>query len=114
MDTQQISANATDLVAKFGNAAHQAIGLYRAGGERLAGTLDQRWKAAMKQSSAKLSAETRKNANHAHHVFNGYFTKGVALSASGAEVVVDTLVGATVTAIERTAAFAEANLKKAS
>jgi hypothetical protein len=96
MDTQHISATATDLVAKFGNTAHRVIGLYREGGERLAETLDQ-----------------RKNANHAHQVFNGYFTKGVNLSASGAEVVVDTLVGATVTAIERTAAFAQANLNKA-
>jgi hypothetical protein len=112
MKTQQISATATDFVARFGNAAHQAIGLYRAGGDRLAGAMDQRWKAAMKQSSAKLSAETRKNANHAHQVFNGYFTKGVALSASGAEVAVDTLVGVTVTAIERTAAFARNNLNK--
>ena len=113
MNPTHISATATDLVAKFGNAAHHAIGLYREGGERLAQTLDQRWKAAMKESAAQLTAETRKNANHAHQVFNGYFTKSVNLSASGAEVVVDTLVGATVTAIERTAAFAQANLKKA-
>jgi len=112
MDTTRFSATATDLVGKFGNAAHSAIGLYREGGERLAETLDQRWKAALKESSSQLTAETRKNANHAHQVFNGYFTKGVALSADGAVVVVDTLVGATVAAIERTAAFAQANLQK--
>src|SRR5215213_7661050 len=112
MNTTHISATATDLVGKFGNAAHSVIGLYREGGERLAGTLDQRWKAAMKQSSAQLTPETRKNANHAHQVFNGYLVKGLAVSADGAEVVVDTLVGATVAAIERTAAFAQANLQK--
>lgn len=113
MDTTRFSATATALVGNFGNAAHNAIGLYREGGERLAQALDQRWKAALKESSPQLTAETRKNANRAHEVFNGYFTKGVALSADGALVVVDTLVGATVTAIERTAAFAQANLKKA-
>jgi hypothetical protein len=113
MNTNAFSTNATTLVAKFGTAAHHVIGLYREGGERLADTLDQRWKAAMKESAPKLTAETRKNANHAHQVFNGYFAKSVALSADGAEVVVDTLVGATVTAIERTAAFAQANLQKA-
>jgi hypothetical protein len=112
MNPTQISATATDLVGKFGNAAHTAIALYREGGERLADKLDQRWKAALKESSPQLSAETRKNANHAHQVFSGYFTKGLAVSADGAEVVIDTLVGATVAAIERTAAFAQANLQK--
>ena len=112
MNTHAFSATATTAVANFGNTAHQVISMYRDGGERLAETLDQRWKAALKESSPQLTAETRKNANHAHQVFNGYFVKGVALSADGAEVVVDTLVGATVAAIERTAAFAQANLQK--
>jgi hypothetical protein len=113
MDTNHISATATDLVAKFGNTAHHVIGLYRDGGERLAGTLEQRWKAALKKTSPKLTPETRKNATRAQQAFSSYYAKGLALSADGAEVVIDTMVGATVTAIERTAAFAQANLQKA-
>src|SRR5688572_2336230 len=94
MTTQNIAATATTLIANFGNAAHNAIGLYREGGERLAGTLEQRWKAALKETAPKLTPETRKNAAHAQQVFSGYYARGLALSADGAEVVVDTLVGA--------------------
>ena len=103
--TKTFSANATDLVANFGNAAHHAIGLYREGGERLADTLEQRWKAALKESAPKLKPETRQNAARAQQAFSGYYARGLALSADGAEVVVDTLVGAAVAAIERAAAF---------
>jgi len=108
MDTNTFSATATGLVAKFGNTAHTAIGAYREGGERLAGTLEQRWKTALRQASPQLTAETRRNAARAQKAFSTYYAKGLAVSADGAEVVVDTLVGATVTAIERAAAFARA------
>jgi hypothetical protein len=107
MNTNAFSATATGLVAKFGNTAHDAIGAYRAGGERLAGTLEQRWKAALKETSPKLTPETRKNAARAQQAFSAYYVRGLNLSADGAAVVVDTLVGATVAAIERTATFAQ-------
>jgi hypothetical protein len=107
MNTNALSATATDLVAKFGNTAHQAIGAWREGGERLAGTLEQRWKTALKETSPKLTPETRRNAARAQQAFSAYYAKGLNLSADGAMVVVDTLVGATVTAIERAATFAQ-------
>lgn len=107
MQTQSFSATATDLVARFGSTAHDVIGAYREGGERLAGTLEQRWKTALKKTSPKLTPETRRNAARAQHAFSALYTKGLTLSADGAVVVVDTLVGATVVAIERAAALAE-------
>ena len=107
MDTNSFSTTATGLLANFGNVAHQVIGAYREGGERLATTLEQRWKAALKESSPQLTAETRKNAAGAQQVFSTYYAKGLALSADGAEVVVDTLVGAAVAGFERAAAFAQ-------
>lgn len=106
MDTNAFSAAATGMVAKFGNSAHEVIGAYREGGERLAGTLEQRWKRALKQSSPKLTAETRRNAARAQQAFSAYYAKGLNLSADGAVVVVDTLVGATVATIERAAVLA--------
>lgn len=106
MDTNTLSTTATELVARFGNTAHDVIGAYRDGGERLAGTLEQRWKAALKETSPKLTPETRRNAARAQHAFSAYYAKGLNLSADGAVVVVDTLVGATVAAIERAAALA--------
>ena len=113
MNNASFSANATTLIGTFGNTVHQAIDAYREGGERLAAALDQRWKAAMKESGPKLTAETRKNANHAHEVFNGYFARSVALSADGAGVVIDTLVGAAVASVERAAAFQQTRTQKA-
>jgi len=106
MNTNAFSATATDMVAKLGNTAHDIIGAYREGGERLAGTLEQRWKSALKQTSPKLTAETRRNAARAQQAFSTYYAKGLNLSADGAVVVVDTLVGATVAAIERAAELA--------
>ena len=111
MKTNNFSATATDLLANFGNAAHNAIGVYREGGERLADTLEQRWKKALKETSPKLTPETRKNAAHAQQVLSGYYAKGLALSADGAEVVIDTLVGAAVVAVERATAFAQRTQK---
>ncbi|HXD41804.1 MAG TPA: hypothetical protein VN649_14660 [Ramlibacter sp.] len=107
MDANSFSTTATGLLANFGHAAHQAIGVYREGGERLAATLEQRWKAALKESSPQLTAETRRNAARAQQAFSAYYAKGLALSADGAEVVVDTLVGAAVAGVERAAAFAQ-------
>jgi hypothetical protein len=106
MDTNNFSTTATELVARFGNTAHDVIGAYREGGERLAGTLEHRWKSALKESSPKLKPETRRNAARAQQAFSAYYAKGLNLSADGAVVVVDTLVGATVAAIERAAALA--------
>lgn len=112
MNTQSFSTTTTGLIANFGNAVHHAIGLYREGGERLANTLEERWKAALKETSPKLTPETRKNAARAQQAFSAYYAKGLALSADGAEVVIDTLVGAAVTAVERAAAFQQSHTQK--
>ncbi|HSV34115.1 MAG TPA: hypothetical protein VLI46_01100 [Ramlibacter sp.] len=111
MDAKAFSATATDFIAHAGQAAHQAIGLYRESGDRLAATLEQRWKTALKESSPRLTPETRRNAARAQQAFSTYYAKGLALSASGAGVVVDTVVGAAITAVERAAAFAAANAR---
>ncbi|MBG9387783.1 hypothetical protein [Caenimonas aquaedulcis] len=112
MDTHQISTAAIDLVGKFGHGAHQVIDLYREGGERAKAGLEARWDAAFEQSKPQLTAETRKNAARARKAFSAFYAKTLAMSASGAEVAVDTFVGATVTAIARATDFAEAALRK--
>src|SRR4029453_5414291 len=93
--TKTFSANAADLIASLGNSAHHAIGVYRKGGERLAERVEQGWKAQLKETAPKLTPETRKNATRAQEAFSGYYARGLALSADGAEMVVDTMVGAT-------------------
>jgi len=108
MDTSTFSTAATNALANFGISAHHLIGVYREGGERLATTLEQRWKAALKEASPQLTAETRRNAARAQQAFSASYSKGLALTADGAEVVIDTLVGAAVAAVERAAAFQQA------
>ena len=61
-NTNAFSATATEMVARFGNSAHDVIGAYREGGERLADKLEQRWKSALKETRSKLTPETRRNA----------------------------------------------------
>jgi hypothetical protein len=102
MNRQEFAAAATGAISSFDDAAHRAIGMYREGGERLAHTMESRWKAALKESAPKLKPGTRKNATRAQQAFGGYYTKGLALTAAGAEAVVDTVVGAAFAAVERT------------
>ena len=105
MDANTFSTTATNMLATFGDTAHQVIGAYREGGERLAATLEQRWNSALKEASPQLTAETRRNAARAQRAFSASYAKGLAFTADGASVVVDTLVGAAVAAVERAAAF---------
>jgi len=107
MDTQQFASTATGYITSFGTAAHQAIGHWRDGGERLAQTAQQRWDAALREAAPKLKPETRKNAKNAQQVFGRYYTRGLAASTSGATIVVDKLVGAAIVGVERAAALRE-------
>ena len=108
MDASALSSTATSLLANLGNSAHQFIGVYREGGERLAMSLERRWKTALRQASPQLTAETRRNAARAQQAFSAQYSRGLAFTADGAEMVIDTLVGAAVAAVERAAAFQQA------
>ncbi len=105
MNTQQFTQGAERAIDTFGSAAHQVIDAWRDGGDRLGEAAKARWDAAFKQSAPQLTPETRKNAAHAQKVFGGYYTRGVHLSAAGAEVAVDTLVQAARVAVERAATW---------
>ena len=111
--TTKYQANASTLIATFGNGAHRIIDAYHAGAVRLADLADQRWNHSFKEASPRLSVETRKNAAHAHEVFAGYYAKSLELSTSGAKIVVDTLVGAAVAAVERVTAATQERAHKA-
>jgi hypothetical protein len=108
MDKQEFTAAATAAFTRFGTTAHKAIDLYREGGERFASLAAERWDTAFEQSKPELSAETRKNARHARDVFARYFERGLALSADGAGIAVDTFVGASIAGIERMGAWKHA------
>ncbi|MBX3586690.1 MAG: hypothetical protein KF796_08590 [Ramlibacter sp.] len=113
MTTTEFSRAATGVITTFGSTAHKIIDTYQTGGTRLHDAVEQRWKRALKETSPKLTSETRKNAAHAQQVFSGYYAKGLALTADGAKVAVDTLVGVALATTERATALAEAGLRKA-
>lgn len=92
MRNPTLSAVATDLIASYGNTAHHVIQAYRAGGERVASYVDQRWDRALARSSAQLTKESRENAQALHDALNGYYSKGIALTSAGADAVVDKVV----------------------
>ena len=112
MTTNEFSKAATGVIATVGSTAHQIIDVYRVGGERINEAFTQRWNAALKESAPQLKPETRKNAAHAQKVFSGYYAKGIALTADGATVVVDTLEGAALATTQRATAFAAASFGK--
>jgi hypothetical protein len=105
IDTNQFTSVASQWIDGFDTGAQRAIGAWRDGNERLGQVARERWDAALKQSSPQLSAETRRNAAHARKVFAVYYSKGVELSATGAEVAVGTLVQAARTAVDRAATW---------
>lgn len=107
MNNQDFTTTATHLIDAFGTAAHSAIGAWRAGGERLGEFSAQRWDRAFQQARPNLSAETRRNAANARKVFGRYYTRGLQLSTSGADVAVDTVVQAAAATLERAAALRE-------
>jgi hypothetical protein len=105
MTSAQITTAANQIIDGFDSNAHTAITLWRDGHDKLAAAARQRWDAAFKEASPELSAETRRNAQNARKVIGGYYTRAVTMSASGAEVAVDTVVQAARTAVERAAAW---------
>ncbi len=92
MSAQQLSTIAYDVIVSSGNTAKNVINAYRAGGERVAGAIEQRWDTAFAQSRKQLSTETAKNATAAKHLVGGYYTKGLAVTTDSASGIVAQLV----------------------
>lgn len=108
MTPERFASTAGHLIDSFDSSAHHLIEAWRDGGERLGVTAKQRWNSALKESSPKLDAQTRRNAMHAQKVFGGYYTRGVEMSAAGAAIAVDTLVQAARVALARATASQQA------
>jgi hypothetical protein len=108
MDKQEFTRATTAAFTRFGNFAHQAVGMYREGSERIAALAGERWDTAFEQAKPQLDAETRKNAKHAKDVFSRYYARAIAMSADGATVCIDTVVGASIAGVERAAAYKHA------
>jgi hypothetical protein len=106
--TTRFAATATQVVEAFESTAHTAIDAFSAGGERLGDFAAARWDRAFKETSPRLTPETRRNAANARRVVGRYYRQGLSLSTTGATAVVSTLVQAAGTAIERAEALRQA------
>jgi hypothetical protein len=107
MSAQQLSTVAYDVIVSSGNTAKNVINAYRAGGERVAGAIEQRWDNAFAQSRKQLSAETAKNAIAAKQLVGGYYTKGLTVTTDSASGIVAQLVKVLGGGVERALAGAE-------
>lgn len=106
MSTKALSSVTTDLITSYGNTAKNVINAYRAGGERMADFLEQRWERALEQSRTQLAPEVRSNAKHAQKVIGSYYVKGLAFTTNGADAVVNQLVSFADQGVQQVAANA--------
>lgn len=90
--SRDLSATTQELVMAYGNTAKNMIDAYRAGGERLADYLEQRWDSALQASATRLTPEVQKNAQAAHRVFGSYCTKGLNVTTNSATAAVNEVV----------------------
>jgi hypothetical protein len=107
MSAQQFSTVAYDVIVASGNTAKNVVHAYRAGGERVAGLLEQRWDRAFKESRAQLSAQTAKNATAAKQLVGGYYAKSLTVTTDSATEVIAQLVKVLGGGVERTLAGVE-------
>lgn len=106
MSTKALSSVTADLITSYGNTAKNVINAYRAGGERMADFLEQRWERALEQSRTQLAPEVRSNAKHAQKVIGSYYVKGLAFTTNGADAVVNQLVSFADQGVQQVAANA--------
>ena len=106
MSTKALSSVTTDLITSYGNTAKNVINAYRAGGERVANFVEQRWERALEQSRSQLVPEVRNNAKHAQKILGSYYVKGLAFTTNGADTVVDQLVSFAGQGVQQVAANA--------
>ena len=106
MSTKALSSVTTDLITSYGNTAKNVINAYRAGGERVANFVEQRWERALEQSRSQLVHEVRSNAKQAQKILGSYYVKGLAFTTNGADTVVDQLVSFAGQGVQQVAANA--------
>jgi hypothetical protein len=100
MDKNAFRSTAQHWISGFDTGAHRAIAGWRAGGDRLGHAARARWDRAFAESSPRLSPETRRNASHFRDVVAGCYSRGLDLSANGAERAVASLVQAARVAVD--------------
>jgi hypothetical protein len=99
MDKNAFRSTAQHWIGGFAAGAERAIAGWRTGGDRLGQAARDRWDRAFSESSPQLSPETRRDASHFRDVVAGCYSRGIALSASGAERAVASLVQAAQAAV---------------
>ena len=106
MSTKALSNVTTDLINSYGNTAKNVINAYRAGGQRAANFVEQRWERALEKSRSQLVPEVRSNAKQAQKILGSYYVKGLAFTTNGADTVVDQLVSFAGQGVQQVAANA--------
>lgn len=92
MASKKLATVTCHMITSYGNTAKNVIHAYRVGGERVIGLLEQRWDNALKQSRSQLAAGVAKNANAMQQALQSYSLKGLSITSSGAQDMVNRVV----------------------
>lgn len=106
MRNPAFSAVTTDLINSYGLTVKNLVQAYRAGGERVADFVEQRWALALGQSQDQLTAEVRKNAKVTHDLVGAIYHRSLAFTTSSADAAVDKLVALASQGVQHAAANA--------
>lgn len=92
MSTKNLSSVATAVIESYGNTAMNMINVYRLGGERVIGFVDQRFEAAVNAGGIRLGDELRSNLIGTEKRISSYYAKGLQFGAERAESTVGAAV----------------------
>lgn len=107
MSNKNLSHVAASVIDSYGNTARNVIGVYRAGGERMIGFVDQRFEGVVHRGAAGLREGLRSNLVHTQQRWSGYCVKSLHYGSERATGAVDAAVDLAHKGVERIAANAE-------
>jgi len=107
LSNKNLSSVAASVIDSYGNTARNVIGVYRAGGERMIGFVDQRFEGVVHRGAAGLRDGLRSNLVHTQQRWSGYCVKSLHYGSERATSAVDAAVDLAHKGVERIAANAE-------
>lgn len=107
MSSKNLSTVAAAVIDSYGHTALNMINIYRVGGERMIGFVDQRFEAMVNNGGAALGEPVRANLIDTQQRVSGYYSKGLHFGTGRAVSAVNTAVDLAHKGVDRIAANAE-------
>ncbi len=88
MAKQNLATVTNELITSYGNTAKNVITACHVGNKRAVSYLDQSWATAVRKAGTRLTADVRGNAIAGQKKVTAYYTKGVEVTTSNANLAV--------------------------